>query len=145
METLKILGSLALLSTSLTFLASPGNALEDFQGKVVLPVGARWGNVYLKAGEYRISYAPISDVPLLRVRGKDGPTKFVVAMLREERAGLESGTLTLVKMDGKYFVRTLEAAYVGQVLTFRVPTHQTPELARREKPALQLCVTSPGK
>ena len=145
MRTMRGLGQMSILAASLLVLSGSNSSAQEFKGSFLLPVEARWGKVDLKAGEYKILLTPASAVPQLQIQDKDGKRVLVVAMYREGGSDSDSNTLTLVNVDGKYFIRTLQAGDIGQVLTFRVPKAGMTELARSEQSEIHLRVTEPGK
>jgi hypothetical protein len=145
MRTLTSLGRLAVLGAALLVLTGSKGIAQEFKGKFTLPVEARWGSVDLRPGDYTLVITPELNVPLVRVTNKSGKTMFVIAMIRDDRPASEHSMLTLTIVGGKYFIRTLEAGDVGQVLTFRVSSHAAPELAQNRKPDMHLFVTGLGK
>ncbi len=145
MRTMRVLGRLAVLGVSLLLLASPGNAAGEFKGKFDLPVEARWGNVDLEPGKYKLLIFSGSNAPMLTVENEDGKRVMILAIVTNDRPVSDKSALTLVQVDGKYFIRTLEAGDIGEVLTFRLSSRGMPELARNQKSNMHIPVTQLGK
>ncbi len=144
MKTMTLVCRLAALGATLALAAIPGNAWQEFKGKFDLPVEARWGNVDLHPGRYRVSIYPTSGAPVIRLVSEDGGSALVLAMFREVRNVSHKSTLTLVQVDGNYCVRTLQAGDIGEVMTFRVSAHATPVLARNQKSEVRVPVARLG-
>lgn len=145
MRTMRGLGRLAVLGAALLVLLASKGTAQDFKGKFDLPVAARWGKADLEPGQYKLVVTRDSSVPLLRVTGMNGRTVLVMAASEDQYPPSEDSALTLANVDGRYFIRTLKAGDIGQVLTFPVPSSQEHELARRQKPNMNVSVTEAGK
>jgi hypothetical protein len=145
MKTMKVFCRLAVLGASLALAASPGNAWQEFKGTFDLPVEARWGSVELHPGKYRVSIFPGTSSPLIRLEGEDGRAVMVLPLIREDRDASDKSALTLVQVDGNYYVRKFEAGDIGQVMTFRISSHRPSELALGRKADMRVPVSSIGK
>lgn len=145
MRTMRGLGRLTILGAALLALAGSMGVAQEYKGKFDLPVAARWGKADLEAGEYQLAVTHELNVPLVRVTGTNGKTVLVMSLAEDGYPASENSSLTLANIDGKYFIRTLKAGDIGQVLTFSVPSSQERELARRGKPDVHVSVTEAGK
>lgn len=145
MRTMRGLGRLTVLGAALLALAGSKGIAQEYKGKFDLPVAARWGKADLEAGEYQLAVTRELNVPIVRVTGTDGKTVLVLSLTADGHPPSENSSLTLANIDGKYFIRTLKAGDIGQVLTFSVPSSRERELARQRKPDMHVSVTEAGK
>ncbi len=144
MKSMRLVRWVVLGAVAIVLAASHGMA-QDFKGSFKLPVEARWGSVDLRPGNYKLAIQTGGNFPLVRLESESGKTMLVVAMFREDRPVNNESMLTLKDVDGKYFIRTLDAAYIGQRLTFRVASHPAPELARSQESDMRVRISENGK
>ena len=114
---LNLVRSVAVVTLALCVSPSLGKA-QEFHGKFTLPFEAQWGAAVLPPGDYTFSITSISPhTVFLRGEGKNAIIR--PFPMPEEKVSSDQSKLTLVDNGGRYVVRSLEAAELGE--TFEYP------------------------
>jgi len=105
-----------------------GSVHAAVQAKFHLPVGARWGQMTLAPGDYKVLLPEGSlGVRQFTVKG-DAKTGYVQPVVTDDNDGLvnESGGsyLQLVKVDGTFFIAKYRSGATGKMFSFAVPKHK---------------------
>ena len=98
--------------------ASSASAQNAFQGKFTLPNDARWGDASLPAGDYTFSLKTMFNQVFLQ--GPNGGA-FILTSVTDTRNEGDSSKLTIERLGGISFVRSMYLADLGVELTYRVP------------------------
>jgi hypothetical protein len=109
----------------LVMTAAVGAAQAGVQAEFHLPFEAHWGNMTLAPGDYKISL-PASSLDgrqfFVSTEGKSGYVLPLVADVNDTPIpGSERGSLELVKVDGKLFVKRYRSIATGKTYSFIVP------------------------
>jgi len=128
---------------ALSLTASHANAQH---GSFNLPVEARWGNVVLPPGSYRISTPMrVSPPRIIEVSG-NGKTVPIMVGVEESQPPSDHSYLWLLNMDGTYVVREFHAGDSGKVFTFLLPKTMDNKLADlRKMQATRLPIGTSGQ
>lgn len=105
-----------------------GAAHAAVQAKFHLPFGARWGQMTLAPGDYKVLLPDRSlGSPQFVVKG-DERTGYVQPIVTDNNNGLVNDSsrsyLQFVKVNGTYFVAKYRSGATGQVFSFAVPNHK---------------------
>jgi hypothetical protein len=108
-----------------------GAARAAVQAKFHLPFGARWGQMTLAPGDYKVLLPDRSlGSPQFVVKG-DERTGYVQPIVTDNNNGLMNDSsrsyLQFVKVNGTYFVAKYRSGATGQVFSFAVPNHKRSE------------------
>jgi hypothetical protein len=114
----------------LVMTAAAGAVHAAEQAKFHLPFGARWGEVTLAPGDYKVALpeASLGNRQFV-VRGKDvqgkDKTGYVQPLVADSDDSLRHDPnhsyLQLVKVNGTYFVAKYRSGSTGQLFSFAVP------------------------
>jgi len=86
-----------------------------------LPMPAHWGNVSMEPGEYRVTVPEVAvGVPVFYLQG-ESTSAFELVSWYEFAATAERSYMTLVNVDGEYFVKQFVSGADGKIFTFMVP------------------------
>lgn len=105
-----------------------GSAPAAVQAKFHLPVGARWGQMTLAPGDYKLSLPESSlGVREFTVNGND-KTGYVQPTTTDDHDGLVNDStrsyLQLVKVNGTFYITEYRSAATGKIFSFAVPKHK---------------------
>ncbi len=112
----------------MTMTIAAGAAHAAVQAKFHLPFGARWGQMTLAPGDYKVLLPDRSlGSPQFVVKG-DERTGYVQPIVTDNNNGLVNDSsrsyLQFVKVNGTYFVAKYRSGATGQVFSFAVPNHK---------------------
>jgi len=116
--------------TALAAFASSGIMQAAEQATFHLPFAAHWGPVVLKPGAYKMSLpVPSAGAGTFQIVGVN-KSFFELPQSTDVEESVNSSYLTLVKIDGSYFVREFASKQSGKRFTFGVPkTNHRQEIA----------------
>ncbi len=113
-----------------------GAAQAGQQAAFHLPFEARWGELTMAPGDYKVSLPEVSlGIRQFSINGGD-KTGFVQPMVTDDegiRSHSSDSYLELVKVNGTYFVAKYRSGATGKMFSFEVPKkkHEM-ELANRD-------------
>ncbi len=128
----------------LAMTAAMGAAQAEVQAKFHLPFGARWGEVNLAPGDYKLSIPDgYQGVAGLLVQGA-GKTGFIQPQGTDHdgnaRADSQHSYLQLEKVNGTFFVTQFRSAATGETFHFALPKQQRHRSEKTEQDVVKIGV-----